>query len=248
MVKRSVLEEVLRNYVAPEQDNWEDLLFLAEFAINNSWHSSIQSTPFFLNYGQHPLTPADLVSGVTRPAVTDFVNTIRKAVAQAREMLAAAKLRQKQYADNNRRELEFAVGDKVWLNSKHIRLLIKGTRKLAPRFIGPFEVLERIGPVAYRLALPAVMHRIHPVFHVSLLKPFVGDADAQPVVPPIVLEDGEHFEVEAILDRRTNRRRREYLVKWVGYGEEHNSWEPRSNFDDKTFVDEFDVVYERRLS
>ena len=102
---------------------------------------------------------------------------------------------------------------------------------MLPRWIGPFTILGRVGKVAYRLDLPESMSRIHPVFHVSKLKPYKASGRVQPPPVPIEIEGELEYEVECILDKRINKRSRrrdsvEYLVKWLGYGHEHNSWEP----------------------
>jgi len=93
--------------------------------------------------------------------------------------MKAAQSRQKAYADNCRRPLEFEVGDKVFLKVSPM----KGVRrpgnknKLVPRYVGPFEIFDRIGPVAYRLALPPVLERMRNVFHVSQLRKYVPNPD-----------------------------------------------------------------------
>src|SRR3954463_10276391 len=91
--------------------------------------------------------------------------------------MQVAQDRQKKYADPDRREVEDSVGDHVFLRESSRRGLQKASRlgKLAPRYVGPFLVLERIGKVAYRLALPPQFVRMHNVFHVSILKPYAHD-------------------------------------------------------------------------
>ena len=112
-----------------------------------------------------------------------------------------------------------------------------GARKLWPKFVGPFPVTERIGAVAYRLKLPANW-KLHDVFHVSRLRAYRSDGTYQPPPPVVEIQIEEEdpvYEVEAILDTRLNRTkagkllRKEYLVRWKGYGPEHNTWEPESN-------------------
>ncbi|KAJ9532677.1 hypothetical protein QJQ45_010761 [Haematococcus lacustris] len=174
-----VLEEMLRHYVGPTQNDWPDHLPCAEFAVNNSWQESIQNTPFFVNFGQSPVTPVllDLPAGRV-PSAQAFT--------------------------------------KVW--------------QLLPRYIGPLLVSALVGPVAVKLVLPACMSRVHPVFHVSLLKPYKGDVPHLP--PPLEwLDDRPVYEVEQVLSHRRVRNGKAwaYLLKWKGYGVEHNTWEPRKN-------------------
>jgi Reverse transcriptase (RNA-dependent DNA polymerase)/RNase H-like domain found in reverse transcriptase/Integrase zinc binding domain/Retroviral aspartyl protease/Chromo (CHRromatin Organisation MOdifier) domain len=239
-----VIGEYLRSFVNEKQDNWDMLLPMAEFALNNSVHTSSGFTPFYLNSGQHPLNPLTIgqsgyrnlppAGGDTRllPAVEDFVKNISEVVHQAKTHLRAAQDRQKSYADKGRRELSFSVGDLVLLKTKNLRLKTTGKQKLLPKWIGPFPVVRVIGNVAYKLELPITM-KCHPVFHVSNLQPYRSDGRVQP--PPIPLDvSGEaEFEVEQVLLHRDiksgKRHKREFLIKWLGYGPEHNSWEPSSS-------------------
>jgi hypothetical protein len=118
----------------------------------------------------------------------------------------------------------------VFLNRKNISLKF-GIKKFAQKFFGPFQVLEQINPVTFKLALPASLP-IHPVFHVSLLEPAPLDAypDQNSIpAPPIQVADTLEFEVESILAVRGTGKKKKYLVKWLGYDESENSWEPLSH-------------------
>jgi hypothetical protein len=224
------LEEMLRHYVAPDQKDWDSHLPQLEFAYNNSVHSSTKQTPFFLNTGQHPLTPLGDIAESNNPAAHNFVVDWSTRISRAWEHLAVARNRQKQLADANRKDVEFKVDDMVLLNSKNIKLKHEGSRKLLPKFIGPFKVLARVGQVAYRLQLPDNM-QCHNVFHVSLLHKYVRSGRYQPPPPPIETEDGDmEYEVEKILAHSgRNPGKRRFLVKWRGYAVEHNTWEPEKN-------------------
>ena len=124
----------------------------------------------------------------------------------------------------------YRVGDRVLLSSKNIRLS-RPSKKLDFRFLGPFRIIEALGKQAYRLDLPKTLGAIHPVFHVSLLQPYHRrEGEGSPTPPPaILLEDGEEYEVEAILDQRQRRGKTQYLVKWLGYPDWESSWEDESN-------------------
>ncbi|KAG8481084.1 hypothetical protein CXB51_025832 [Gossypium anomalum] len=140
-----VLEDMLRGCVIEFRGSWEDYLPLAEFAYNNSYQAS---------------TWPELVADTE-----DKVKVIRNRLKEATD-------RQKSYADLKRKDIEYAVGDMVFLKvspwKKILRFGKKG--KLSPRFIGPYRIVKRIGPVAYQLELPPELHRIHDVFHVSMLR------------------------------------------------------------------------------
>ena len=139
-----VLEDYLRHYINPAQSNWEDLLPMAEFAYNNSYHTAIQTTPFLLNYGVEPLTPLSFLSddALTRRArlqkdgvAMSFPERMQHALSEAKWCLHAAQQRDKAAADKRRNDREFHVGDQVLLSTHNLRLKT-GSRKLLPRYIG----------------------------------------------------------------------------------------------------------------
>jgi Chromo (CHRromatin Organisation MOdifier) domain len=114
---------------------------------------------------------------------------------------------------------------------------VPGASKLLPKFVGPFAIVKKVNEVAFKLELPGNM-KCHDVFHVSLLKPYRADANTQPPPPPDVVEGELEYTVERVLDHRDKRvgRKtvREFLVRWQGYGPEHNTWEPQSNMNNAT--------------
>jgi len=128
---------------------------------------------------------------------------------------------------------QFAVGDFVWLDGSDFKLKLS-SEKLGDQNLGPFEILEKVGDLDYRLDLPEEFERHHPIFHVDKLYPFKGNVvnGLLPEPPaPIELEDEDEpeYEVEKILDSRYRWRRLEYRVKWKGYIDKHNTWEPAPN-------------------
>jgi hypothetical protein len=229
-----VVEDYLRHYIDPALDNWDTLLPSAQFALNNAWQESVQNTPFFLMYGQHPLYKANARLQSKVPAADAYTKGIEEAVAHAKQCLQKAQHRQKAYADRHRRHLQFETSTRVLLNSKNIKFKGLNCKKLLPRWLGPFEVTKRVGEQSYRLLLPDSMSRIHPVFHVSLLKEWKATGTRQPP-PPVVVADGEvEYDVERILDDRQVKKggkviARQFLVRWSGYGPEHDTWEPEEN-------------------
>ena len=238
------LQDMLRHYVSPRQDDWDQHLPAAEFAVNNSWHPVLKNTPFWLNYGQHPLTPVTLGTEHVVPSATAFVHDLEAHIRDAKKFLQAAQERQKAYADQHRREVTFQVGDMVLLSTRNIRLKKNQemARKFMPKWIGPLKVLANVGALAVKLELPPHL-KMHPVFHVSLVKPYHSDGRYVPIPPMDYLDDEPLFKVDALLDSRVrkkgSKRITEYLVRWAGYSPIHDSWEPASNILDPGLIADY---------
>ncbi|GJX49806.1 retrotransposon protein, putative, ty3-gypsy subclass, partial [Tanacetum coccineum] len=228
------LEDMLRACALEWTGSWDEYLCLVEFAYNNSWHASIKAAPFELLYGRKCRAPIcwdevgeRLIEG---PELIEITN---EKVAVAKEKLKEARSRQKSYADKHRRDLEFQTGDRVFLKVSPFRGVkrfgIKG--KLSPRFIGPFEILERIGEVSYRLALPPQLSHVHDVFHVSLLRGYhyhplhVASYPFDQIQPDMSLSE----EPESILDRQERVMRNKVIpfvkILWKNHPEREATWE-----------------------
>jgi hypothetical protein len=146
---------------------------LAEFSYNNSYQSSLEMAPFKALYGRRCRTPLSWSeTGERQIFGPDLVTEAEDQVKLIQANLKAAQSRQKSYADQRRKPLQFQVGDYVYLRvspTKGVqRFGLKG--KLTPRYIGPFEITEACGPMAYRLHLPSQLATIHDLFHISQLK------------------------------------------------------------------------------
>jgi hypothetical protein len=230
------LQQMLRMYVSPDMLNWDQLLAPAEFAYNNARSESTGFTPFYLNYGRDPRVPAALIKrqrGDTGaiPSIENFVASMDGLLAEAKRALLAAQHRQKFYSNpkNAQQEPAFAVGDSVLLSTTNIRFRGVGARKLLPKFLGPFTILSKHGPVACRLDLPPQL-KIHPVFNISLLR--IYHAGIIPKPPPWEWLADEAFQntAERILKHREGTRGsrivKEYLVRWTNSTEESASWMP----------------------
>ena len=240
------LGEMLRHFVSPSQDDWDLKLACAEYAVNNALKSATGYTPFQLNYGRHPRGPATVEVTSEYPAASEFVEKVNVAISPARDCLISAQARMKKLADQRRRDLEFSVGDEVLLSTKHLRTPVG--RKLANKWTGPFPVVRRVGAAAYELNLPNTMPaRMHDVFHVSLLKPYVRDPSKPPPPVPNFIGTEPEWEVERILDhkdvpvsQRSKKTKREFFVKWLGYDHENNSWVPQADFSNcKDLVEKY---------
>lgn len=228
------LEQYLRLFVDERQDDWEELLPLAEFQYNNHVHSSTQETPFMLDTGRHPRMGFEPNTPESKyETVNEFKERMATSLDEAKSALAKAKDEMAKYY-NRRREPtpEFQPGDKVYLDASDIKTT-RPSRKLAHRYLGPYEVERAVGSNAYRLKLPRSMKALHPVFNVVKLMaappdPISGRHPNPPPDPEIV-EGEEHHEIEEIINSRIYRNKVQYLVKWKGYGYEHNEWVPESN-------------------
>ncbi|KAG7674322.1 putative Transposon Ty3-G Gag-Pol polyprotein [Nannochloris sp. 'desiccata'] len=223
--------------------NWVKILPAVEFAINNSVNASTGKTPFFLCYGEEVPTPASINlqflarNNPNQPSV-DFAERTQVAVQQAQRALVKAQQRQKTYADKNRRYLTFEVGDQVYISTADLPL--KDPRRLAPKWFGPVPIIEKLSDLNYRVVLPEMWKRRHPVFHIEKLKPFVvstkfpSRSDRRP--PPDLEQGSDVYNVEKILNRRSTRRGRgwriEYYIKWEGYPMCDSTWEPKTNLQD----------------
>ncbi|KAI3795823.1 hypothetical protein L1987_38483 [Smallanthus sonchifolius] len=200
------LKDMLQACVINIGNSWETYLPLVEFSYNNSYHTSIKAVPFEALYGRKcrsPLCWAEV--GDSQLTGPKLVHETLEKIVQIRNRMATARDRQKSYADKRRKSLEFQVGDKVLLKISPWKGVIRfGKRgKLNPRYVGPFEIVKRISPVAYQLNLPDTLNGVHNVFHVSNLKKCLSDETL--VVPLEELEIDEQLrfieEPVEIMDR-----------------------------------------------
>ncbi|GJU96739.1 putative reverse transcriptase domain-containing protein [Tanacetum coccineum] len=174
------LKDMLRACVIDFGGSWDVHLPLAEFSYNNSYHSSIRCAPFEALYGRmcrSPVLWAEIRE--SRLIGPELVQETTDKVVLIKEKLKAARNHQKRYADNRRKPLEFKVRDRVLLKVLPWNGVVRfGTKeKLAPIYVGPFEILKRIGHVAYRLRLPQELSSVHDMFHASNLKKRLADAN-----------------------------------------------------------------------
>ena len=217
------LKTYLRNYVDYNQTNWVKLLPVAELALNNLVARATGTTPFFANYGRH----ANLMDAPkTNPQSQEglkYADDLKQTHKQIEMSLEKAQNDMEIYENKYRKNgPQLKEGDKVWLNTKNLKTK-RPSKKLDHLRVGPFRIEAIVSPVNYQLELPDDT-KIHPVFHVSLLEKASND---EPVAQTFEYEPEEDttYEVEKILQQKDNQ----YLIKWVGYPDSENTWEPEEN-------------------
>ncbi|KAJ0629961.1 putative nucleotidyltransferase, Ribonuclease H [Helianthus annuus] len=233
----ALLELYLRHYVSANQRDWAKLLDVAQFSYNMQRSEATGKSPFEIVTGRQPLTPNALAASYdgNSPAAFKNLKEWHEQADLARTSLDKAAKRMKKWADDKRRHVEFQVGDQVMVKLlpqqfKSLRGVHKG---LVRKYEGPFPVVARVGKVSYRLQLPPKL-KIHPVFHVSYLKPYYADEEdldrgVSKRAPTAVVTSFDR-EVAEIISDRTIRRRgvpsyKEYLIKWKNLPDSEASWE-----------------------
>ncbi|CAI7759517.1 unnamed protein product [Closterium sp. NIES-54] len=225
------LEDALRSCVNSMQTDWDQHLAAVEFAYNSSPNIATGEPPFLLATGQLPRSVTSLPHPLhsPNPTAADFISSHHRILQLARRKLQLAQERQLRYANQHMRHTTFRVGDMVLLSTANLPLLNAGTsRKLAPRFVGPFPITKVLSPVSYRLQLPPHM-TIHPVFHVHLLRPYRTPSHPFQPRPPMFSAHPDLHEVDTILSHRDTLVGREYLIHWRNTSASEDSWEPFSN-------------------
>ena len=164
---KQILKDMLRACVIHFDKSWDKCLSLAEFSYNNSYQESLKMAPFEVLYGRRCRTPLSWSQVGERVVFgPDLVTEAEEKVRLIQANLKAAQSRQKSYFDKRRDPLQFEVGDHVYLWVSPTRGVqrfeVKG--KLAPRYVGPYEIIETCGPVAYRVRLPPQLSTIHDIF------------------------------------------------------------------------------------
>jgi len=235
-----VLEGYLRTLVNYDQNDWYQLLPLAEQAYNNSATNAHKMTPCLANYGFHLQTEWMEGREAQNPGATLYVDWMQDIHPQAKQTLENTWESMKKYYNQNATEQPSIEVDYLlmWI-AKNIRTK-RPSKKLSPKLYGPFKVLERKGNRAFKLEI-SPWWKIHPVFHVSLLEPYRASNQPNREQPPGDREEIEgdlEWEAERIVKseiisytrkvRGRNKPMRElgYFVKWKGCAEDENTWEP----------------------
>ncbi len=214
------VETYLCDFVNGRQNNWSSLLPVAEFA-HNSWkHDQTKYTPHELITGSVPSAKLMLLD--------DSIPSAQQRLSELSKARTDVQLSLQKCIKSHRPTRELETNQQVWLDARNLKTNVP-SKKLAPRRYGPFKVIQKVSPVAYRLQLPQSMSKMHNVFHIDLLIPYVETQayrQSYPQPPPDIIDGEEEYEVEEIVsDRKTGRsRKQQYLVRWKGYPTSENSW------------------------
>ena len=233
-----IIEDYLRAYCSDNPGSWVGFLTLGAFAYNNSCNGSIGMSPNMALLGFEPEIRINIIEdaavsiprkGINSkihfkvPAAKDRVEKVAKIRESLEKNMEKAQQRMAAYYNRRHIPKQFQVDQFVKLSTKNLRL---ENPKLAPRWIGPFKITERIGAVAYRLALPEQYARLHDVFPVQVLEPCPKGQDQDEMLLPPLVEEPDEWEVEEIRDSGRFDGIKHYLVKWRGWPSEYNTWEP----------------------
>ena len=222
------LETYLRQYINHEQNNWVEWLPIAQLAYNTAYHESIRTTPANANFGftpdayrdAHKKGPDNIKAMLTSEQLKQLHKKMKAELELVRQRMS------RYYNQKRLKGPTFSEGDMVYLATKNITTK-RPSKKLDYKYIGPYPVIKRISENNYELDLPSGV-RIHPIFHVSLLES-ATDVDATEAGRDDVEVETDEYEAEKILDVRTKDGRIEYEVKWKGYDNSENTWEPANH-------------------
>jgi hypothetical protein len=214
--------------------SWVQYLPLIEFAYNNSYQATIVMLPYEALYGckcQSPLYWDNV--GERQTLGLELIQDTRDKVLVIKERMSAAQSWQKSYADNQRRPLEFKVGDRMFLKISPMMGVMRFGKKgkLSPRFVGSFEITQRVGKLAYRIALPPDLVRMHDVFHVSMRRKYIANPDVIVEYELLEIYEGLTYDEEPvkIMDKKEHVLCTKTIpivkVLWRNHGVEEPLWE-----------------------
>ena len=244
------LEQYLRVFIDHRQEQWLDQLGIAEFVYNNKIHTATKMLPFKVNYGQDPRMRFEGRRKEKYEAVGKFIKRMKKIQEEAKTALGKAQEEIKKFANRKQEEgEEYRVEDLVLLSMKDLKWQMKGRRseKLTEHFVDPYKVKGIVSSNAIELELPKSI-KIHPIVNISKVQLYKPQVEGQKKIPPkpLIIKEQEKFKVEEILNKRTIRGKKKFLVRWKGYTAEKDTWKNRENLENtKELVEEFERKYRR---
>ncbi|KAK9683131.1 hypothetical protein RND81_10G118900 [Saponaria officinalis] len=227
------LEAYLRCMTGENPKEWARWIPLAEWWYNTNYHSAAHTSPYEIVYGQSPALHIPYVLKDSKvEAIDRSLHAREECIAMLKFHLRRAQDRMKKMADRGRVEKELAVGDMAYVKLQPYRqqfVLRRTCAKLSPKYFGPFLVEERVGQVSYRLKLPT-QAKIHPVFHISLLRKHEGPTPIMSSLPEMDERQQICAEPVAVLDRRLMKKGMQgvvyVLIQWSNSTVEDATWEP----------------------
>ncbi len=234
-----ILGCMLRSLTSQSPASWCDQLSWAEYAHNTLPSTATGLSPFHACLGYQPPLYTSQETESSVPSVQAFIQRCRRTWRRVRSALCRSRVRTRRAANRHRvKALRYVCGQKVWLSTQNLPLQVS-SRKLMPRFIGPFSIVKVLSPVAVKLRLSNQLRRVHPVFHVSCIKPVIR-IPTRPTRPPPALDEGSSiYRVRRLLDVRPRGRGHQFLVDWEGYGPEERRWIPARDVLDRSLIDDF---------
>jgi len=247
-----ILEQYLCIYCNYQQDNWSELLPLAEFAYNNAPSATTGVSPFFANKGYHPNLSVYPERDIASSRACNFVVDLDELQSTLKEEIAKAQRYYQPSANSHRQQpSDFQIRQSVFVRSQYFRTT-RPSKKLSERYLGPYKIIAQPSPQSFTLQLPETMRAVHPVFHISMLEPATPNTFQQHSEPPPapVIIDGElEYEISKIVDSKIDRRRAcklLYKVIWLGYEDTDNDseWLPATELEHaKELLSDFHLRY-----
>src|SRR5215510_11225002 len=234
-------------YSARNPNEWAKHLPFLEYVHNSRTHSDRQNTPYEIIMGMNPPGIPSIMETTTVESTEQRIKNLDRI---RNEAIASHKIAAQRMAKRiNSGFKPFTLGQRVWLEAKNLTLPYP-SRKISPKRQGPFKVKHILSPWTYELQLPPTW-KIHSVFHASLLTPFHendihGPSHAEP--PPELIEGQEEYEIEGIINHKTQDGLIWYLVKWKGYNDTQNQWLKEEELKNATeYLEEYKATHDNVL-
>jgi Chromo (CHRromatin Organisation MOdifier) domain len=225
------IEQYLHLFVDYQQANWPEWLAIAEFSYNNKFQASLCMSPFYANYRYNPWMEVEPRQQAKVQSVDDFLQQLKDMQKEAEVALHKACDNMTHWVDWSCMQApNYKPGDLIWLSTKDLQTQWP-SRKLMEKQIGPYPITKIINLNVVKLKL-SPSFEIQPEINITCIQPY-----KQPTIlgqqvtpqPPIKVEGISEYVVEEILDAQLWQNKLEFLVKWEGYTDENNSWEPKTN-------------------
>ena len=247
-----ILEQYLWIFCNYQQDNWYTLLPLTKFAYNNTPSSTTGISLFFANKGYHPNLTIHPEHDLTSASTKDLTVSLDKLHQELKSTIAQSQLRYQGQADLQHMPApDFKVGQQAFVKAKFFKTT-QSSIKLAEKSLGPFNIIAQAGSNSVTLQLPDTIHRVYPVFHISMLEPAIPNEilnRVQSPPPPVNVQGELEYEITEILDSKINcwhSCKLLYLVHWLGYEgtDEEYSWLPAPELDNtQDLISNFHSAY-----